>query len=653
MHARASFRLTAERDKPNAAATLSAVGILALSQLVFWLMLGAAESRVKPSGVDAPASVSLHLTEDWQQIANTPAIAVPKVDEPAYFFEHDHGGMPAAVFAHRFNLASTDRELGLLLNWQHAITEIRVNGNLLKPQTALDRWGLLGGFDLGLYIMPREDLRAGENLLTLTVVGNRSKILPAFYLSDADAALVAHGWGQLLTSGLVIAATAVMLFVALLWALVYWPGGVAMQKVGIVTLLLAWSLRNLAALNLDAGLPPLATILVHYGIAFGFLLALALFAGFWTGAGIQSVRRVLLLLVAVAGVSFVGIQVTTDNGLSRDLFGVETVLTLSACGYAFWRFARFNLGSLSLPARFESVLFLICISAVFYDAIDDRFAIHVPGLPELALTFYAAPACGLLLALGSAVVLAAQSSRARRTVTEANEKLQQALSAQSKELEGFYLAKEADEKARARLAERQRIMRDMHDGVGGQLAGLIARVRNEDVSLDDVDDALSDGLRELRLIVDSLDTAGESLPLALGAFRSRLQPSLDAAGVTLDWQVDDRIDDADLSPRAVLNVYRILQEACSNVLQHARAKRVRIALQRASDGILLSVEDDGIGLSEDRPAGRGLENLSARAAELGAELDIGNADTRGVRVALRLADKTAPDTNPRGSMPGD
>ena len=616
-------------------------------------MLAYAESRVKPAGADAPASVSLHLTDDWRKVADTPAITVPKVDEPAFFFEHEEAGIPAAVFSHRFDLESTDRELGLLLNWQHAITEIRVNGNLLKPQTALDQWGLLGGFDLGLYIMPREDLRAGDNLLTLTVRGNRSKILPAFYVGGADAALVAYGWGQLLTSGLVIAATAVMLFVALLWALVYWPGNAAMQKVGIVTLLLAWSLRNLAALNLDAGLPPLATILVHYGIAYGFLLALALFAGFWTGASIRSVQRVLLSLVVIAGVSLVAILAATDNGLSRDLFGVETILTLSACAYAFWRFARFNAGSLRLSARFESVLFLICISAVFYDAIDDRFAIHVPWAPDLALTFYAAPACGLLLALGSAVVLAAQSSRARRTVTEANEKLQQALSAQSKELEGFYLAKEADEKARARLAERQRIMRDMHDGVGGQLAGLLARVRNQDVSLDDVDDALSDGLRELRLIVDSLDTAGESLPLALGAFRSRLQPSLDAAGVALDWQVDDRIDNVDLSPRAVLNVYRILQEACSNVLQHAQARRVRIALQRSDGGIVLSVEDDGIGLSDARPAGRGLENLAARAGELGADIQIGNADSRGVRVQLTLPQITAPDTNPHGSVPGD
>lgn len=644
--------MTAKREKLNAAAVVTAVGILALSQLVFWLMLAYAESRVKPAGVAAPASVSLHLTEDWQQVASTPAIRVPKVDEPAFFFEHEGAVMSAAVFAHRFSLENSGRELGLLLNWQHAITEIRVNGNLLRPQTALDRWGLLGGFDLGLYIMPREDLRAGENLLTLTVIGNRSKILPAFYVSEADAALVAYGWGQLLTSELVIAATAVMLFVALLWALVYWPGRAAMQKVGIVTLLLAWSLRNLAALNLDAGLPPLATILVHYGIAYGFLLALALFAGFWTGAGIQSVRRVLLALAAATGVSFIGIHMTTDNGLSRDLFGVETVLTFAACGYAFWRFARFNLESLSLPARFESVLFLICTSAVFFDAIDDRFAIHVPFAPELALTFYAAPACGLLLALGSAVVLAAQSSRARRTVAEANTQLQHALAAQSRELEGFYQEKEADERARARLAERQRIMRDMHDGIGGQLAGLIARVRNRDVTLKEVDAALSDGLQELRLIIDSLDTAGESLPLALGAFRTRLQPALDSAGITLDWDVDDRIDDVDLSPRAVLNVYRILQEACSNVLQHAQAQQVRIGLQRGGGGIVLSVEDDGIGLADSRPAGHGLENLAARAADLGGELEMGNAESGGVRVQLTIADIAAPGTHPQGSMPG-
>ena len=142
-------------------------------------------------------------------------------------------------------------------------------------------------------------------------------------------------------------------------------------------------------------------------------------------------------------------------------------------------------------------------------------------------------------------------------------------------------------------------------------------------------------MEELRLIVDSLDTAGDDLGLALGAFRTRMAPRLRAAGITLAWHIDEAAVSPALSASAILDVYRIMQEACANMLRHAAADRFSVALRSTpSGGRVLELADNGRGLVEaDRTAGRGLSNMRTRAARLGGRLSLGDA---GPGVGLRL-----------------
>ena len=60
--------------------------------------------------------------------------------------------------------------------------------------------------------------------------------------------------------------------------------------------------------------------------------------------------------------------------------------------------------------------------------------------------------------------------------------------------------------------ERSRIMQDVHDGVGGQLVAMLAEIETGCISQEEVRDALSQSLTDLRLVIDSLDTASEDLP---------------------------------------------------------------------------------------------------------------------------------------------
>lgn len=250
-----------------------------------------------------------------------------------------------------------------------------------------------------------------------------------------------------------------------------------------------------------------------------------------------------------------------------------------------------------------------------------------------------------LLAIALALLFAARIATEYRSATQVTQLLTSRLTAKERELASVFAEQRESARQQARLEERTRLMRDMHDGIGGRLLSLEAQLRQEPAppSPLHVADELRGALDELRLIVDSLDTAGDDLGVALGAFRGRMAPRLRAAGLTLEWSVDEAATTPPLSTSAVLDVYRILQEACTNVLRHARATHFRVSLRREPDGTrVLEMMDDGVGLPSDADSrGRGLENMQARAARLGGRL--ARRDS-GSGTALRLELPSVPTT---------
>jgi hypothetical protein len=88
------------------------------------------------------------------------------------------------------------------------------------------------------------------------------------------------------------------------------------------------------------------------------------------------------------------------------------------------------------------------------------------------------------------------------------------------------------------------------------------------------------------------------------------------------------------------HLYRITQEAVRNAARHGRARRIDIALSVEPDGLLLSVTDDGVGLSMDhrRPGpGMGLRIMAHRAAMIGAQFTVETPANGGTRVLCRLS----------------
>jgi len=155
-------------------------------------------------------------------------------------------------------------------------------------------------------------------------------------------------------------------------------------------------------------------------------------------------------------------------------------------------------------------------------------------------------------------------------------------------------------------------------------------------------DQVGTALDELRMAVDALQPVHGDLTTVLATLRYRLRPRLEAAGIAIDWQVDELPPIEGLTPTTVLQIQRVLQEAFTNAMRHAQAQRLWVRAWLDSgppERLVLSVEDDGRGFQGSDEAsthGNGLASMHARALAIGAELEIGAGPHGGTLLRLAL-----------------
>lgn len=199
-------------------------------------------------------------------------------------------------------------------------------------------------------------------------------------------------------------------------------------------------------------------------------------------------------------------------------------------------------------------------------------------------------------------------------------------------------ALDAEIRHAAVLEERQRFARDMHDGIGGHLQGLLMRVRAQRIDSGAIAEELQSGLADLRLMVDSLDQVDASLFAALESFRLRAMPQLQASGILLDWHLAEEVRSAALDPRGTLSLYRILQELVTNCIRHAKARNLAIVItcDQQRDHLLVSVRDNGCGFDPlAAPSGRGVSNVRARIEQMGGSFSVAST-AAGTATAFNL-----------------
>lgn len=412
-------------------------------------------------------------------------------------------------------------------------------------------------------------------------------------------------------------------------ALVYWVGHPRQTAFLLFALTAAaWTLRNLHYYaTLPRGPEALAWFWWMTNASLAWVMALMYLFGLqfdarpsprFTWALAAFVLGVSLLSVPVAGAplhSLLAIHLV--NAGVATLVGV--LLTLRA-----WRSGG------------EALKF---ITLAFW--LTEAFGLH----DLLLVTGGIGPASIYLLPYASLVVLLAFLGAAQRRYVQATEQAVQAnsqleaqLARREEELRQNHERLRRVEREQALLLERQRLVREMHDGLGSNLMSALVLAEQGRLSRDSVAGLLRECLDDLRLVIDSLEPIGNDLVTLLAMLRHRLARRLEAAGLTLVWEVDDLPPLDWLTPPEALQVLRIVQEVLNNVLRHAHARRVRIAITQQAPVVRVLIEDDGVGFDLSQvPAGRGLRHLRERAARLGGTLRVDSQPGQGTRVQLDLA----------------
>ena len=123
-----------------------------------------------------------------------------------------------------------------------------------------------------------------------------------------------------------------------------------------------------------------------------------------------------------------------------------------------------------------------------------------------------------------------------------------------------------------------------------------------------------------------------------------------SSGVTLAWNVDELPEVAELTPTAVFCVQRILLEAITNTLKHARAQQLRVTARTCGPDVEICIGDDGSGFDPScHAAGRGLANMRARAQRIGARITIQSSRGSGTEVTVLFPRAPAGRPMPRAA----
>ncbi|MBX3101984.1 MAG: sensor histidine kinase [Bacteroidetes bacterium] len=191
-------------------------------------------------------------------------------------------------------------------------------------------------------------------------------------------------------------------------------------------------------------------------------------------------------------------------------------------------------------------------------------------------------------------------------------------------------------------AERQRISRELHDGIGQMLNALnfkVNEVVKDELAKQQLISMVDETRNEIRRMSNNL------MPSVLGDFglvpalKLLAKNSLQHAGtfVELRCQIPE---DRRYNPSLEMAVYRIAQEALSNVMKHAKTKEATLLLEERNAHVLLQVTDHGLGFDaaqaykHSQPAHHGLRNMRERTELLGGIFSINSNRGKGTRISV-------------------
>jgi signal transduction histidine kinase len=344
---------------------------------------------------------------------------------------------------------------------------------------------------------------------------------------------------------------------------------------------------------------------------------------------------------------------TLREGIARWMPWLLLSIFVSGLGWGFvpWLLQGAPVSVLVFASLFNAMLIFCVVNApatppmqacavLPVAAVNTVALLHHPTLPyamPVAAAFVAL--CGVILLFGVRVQGALRASMRERHVAR---DLAHELGLQQQRLVEV-------ERERTLLLERHRLMQDMHDGLGSSLVSALAHAERGQLQQEDLLRTLHECLDDLRVVIDSLEPMDHDLVALLATLRFRTGRRLEQAGIQLQWDMSDLPPLRWLGPPEALQVMRIVQEALSNIIQHARAQRVCITAAALEGEVEVRIVDDGVGFDAAEPAvvstvattaasaaGRGLRSMQQRAQRLGGRVHIASTPGEGTCLSLRL-----------------
>ena len=196
------------------------------------------------------------------------------------------------------------------------------------------------------------------------------------------------------------------------------------------------------------------------------------------------------------------------------------------------------------------------------------------------------------------------------------------------------------------VEERQRLARELHDAVSQQLfaismtATAVGRTLDLDYEkakrqvqlIEEMAAAAQSEMRALLLHLRPVHLEGKRLVEAIPELVEEMRAKV-AVDIALDME-----EDLLLNKGMENHLFRIVQEALSNTLRHAKATKMDIVLQRRGDAVRLGIRDNGVGFDPQtrKHASYGMVNMEERVNEIGGSLNIASAPGKGTRIEIRV-----------------
>lgn len=395
----------------------------------------------------------------------------------------------------------------------------------------------------------------------------------------------------------------------------------------------AWTLHNLNSIVTEIPVPLRIWDPFIYLSLLWLVVCAVLFALDFTDQRKPRLERYLVLLALAISLSLAALPFDLFYKVANSaLIPFELALGL----YAVFLIATRALRTRDLPHRLLTLTGCVVILYAIHDALvvtnvlSDRI-------------YYLLPYSEFLLIGTIGVILLDRFLKSVDAVDALNATLEARVIEKEQDLTRAFEVRGRLEQREILNQERQRLMREIHDGLGGHLVSILSLAEDDIKNGPHIQSVARSALNEMRLMVSSMGLDSSDLPTLMGTFREIVIAPLEANGLEVDWQVGPTPPIAGFGPRTAMHILRILQESVANAVRHTDLERLTLRLQTSKDAnetdqtVDLSIVSEGNIKDRSAGSGRGLENIRARAQEIGASVTLTPAPAeRSFTVCLHL-----------------